>query len=123
AWLAAGRRLIFPAGQGWARQGWARQGWARQGWARQGWARQGWARGWPGRWGRVCLRELFGSSIGPWSPPPFMEMSRATGARRGEVLALRWCDIRDGAAFIDGCWIQASLDVLTGVVWAVLGCS
>src|ERR1019366_2965146 len=29
AWLAAGRRLIFPSGQGWALQGWARQGWAR----------------------------------------------------------------------------------------------
>jgi integrase len=40
-------------------------------------------------------------AVGPWCLPPFLEMSRATGARRGEVLALRWCDIRDGAAFID----------------------
>ena len=40
-------------------------------------------------------------TIGPWCLPPFLEMSRATGARRGEVLALRWCDIRDGAAFVD----------------------
>jgi integrase len=40
-------------------------------------------------------------AVGPWCLPAFLEMSRATGARRGEVLALRWCDIRDGAAFID----------------------
>src|ERR1035441_3195612 len=40
-------------------------------------------------------------AVGPWCLPPFLEMSRATGARRGDVLALRWCDIRDGAAFID----------------------
>ena len=59
-------------------------------------------------------------TIGPWCLPPFLEMLRATGARRGEVLALRWCDIRDGAAFIDGCWIQASLHVLTGVFCAFL---
>jgi integrase len=28
-------------------------------------------------------------------------MATATGCRRGEVLALRWSDIRDGAAFVD----------------------
>ena len=66
------------------------------------------------------MQDMVECSIGPWCLPPFLEMSRATGARRGEVLALRWCDIRDGAAFIDGCWIQASLHVLTGVFCAFL---
>jgi integrase len=28
-------------------------------------------------------------------------MASATGCRRGEVLALRWCDIRNDAAFVD----------------------
>jgi integrase len=31
----------------------------------------------------------------------FLDLSAATGARRGEILALRWSDIRDGCAFID----------------------
>ena len=66
------------------------------------------------------MQDMVECSIGPWCLPPFLEMLRATGARRGEVLALRWCDIRDGAAFIDGCWIQASLHVLTGVFCAFL---
>lgn len=30
---------------------------------------------------------------GPWCLPVILEMSCATGARRGEILALRWCDI------------------------------
>ncbi len=33
-------------------------------------------------------------------PPAFLELSAATGARRGEVLALRWSDIQDGAVSI-----------------------
>ena len=31
----------------------------------------------------------------------FFEMASATGCHRGEVLALRWCDIRNDAAFVD----------------------
>src|ERR1035437_7228168 len=31
----------------------------------------------------------------------FFEMASATACHRGEVLALRWCDIRNDAAFVD----------------------
>src|SRR5450759_791223 len=41
---------------------------------------------------------LAGAQIGPWCLPVFLEMADATGARRGEVLAARWCDIK-GSAF------------------------
>jgi len=44
---------------------------------------------------------LVESATGPWCLPAFLDLSAATGARRGEVLALRWSDIRDGCAFID----------------------
>jgi integrase len=37
---------------------------------------------------------LIKSAAGPWCLPMFLEMSAATGARRGEVLALRWSDLR-----------------------------
>jgi integrase len=40
-------------------------------------------------------------AVGPWCLGAFLELSAATGCRRGEVLALRWPDIRDGAVFID----------------------
>jgi integrase len=33
------------------------------------------------------------SASGPWCLPEFLELSAATGARRGEVLALRWTDL------------------------------
>ena len=36
---------------------------------------------------------LIESASGPWCLPVFLELSAATGARRGEVLALRWSDI------------------------------
>jgi len=36
---------------------------------------------------------LIESATGPWCLPMFLELSAATGARRGEVLALRWSDI------------------------------
>ena len=36
---------------------------------------------------------LIDSATGPWCLPMFLELSAATGARRGEVLALRWSDI------------------------------
>ena len=39
---------------------------------------------------------LIKSATGPWCLPMFLEMSAATGARRGEVLALRWSDIQQG---------------------------
>jgi integrase len=38
---------------------------------------------------------------GPWCLPAFLEMSIATGGRRGEVLAMRWSDIKGVAVFID----------------------
>ena len=40
-------------------------------------------------------------AVGPWCLGTFLEMASATGCRRGEVLALRWCDIRNDAAFVD----------------------
>jgi integrase len=38
------------------------------------------------------------AASGPWCMPVFLEVCAATGARRGEVLALRWPDIHDGRA-------------------------
>lgn len=38
---------------------------------------------------------------GPWCLPVMLETSTATGARRGEVLALRWSDIKGIDIFID----------------------
>src|SRR6266567_2533760 len=38
---------------------------------------------------------------GPWCLPPFLEMSSATGARRGEVMAMRWSDVKGAVVFID----------------------
>jgi integrase len=43
---------------------------------------------------------LIKSATNPWCLPIFLEMSAATGARRGEVLALRWSDIQYGRAII-----------------------
>jgi integrase len=43
---------------------------------------------------------LIDSATGCWCLPAFLELSAATGARRGEVLALRWSDIQDGAVSI-----------------------
>src|ERR1035441_5814118 len=40
-------------------------------------------------------------AVGPWCLGAFLEVCRGCGARRGEVLALRWSDIKDGSAFID----------------------
>jgi integrase len=44
---------------------------------------------------------LIGCANGPWCLPPFLEMSSATGARRGEVLALRWSDVKGATVFVD----------------------
>jgi integrase len=43
---------------------------------------------------------VFEVASGPWCIAAFLEVSAALGARRGEVLALRWSDIRDGRATI-----------------------
>jgi integrase len=43
---------------------------------------------------------LIGAASGPWCMSLILEMAAGLGARRGEVLALRWSDIVDGRAFI-----------------------
>jgi integrase len=43
---------------------------------------------------------LIQAATGPWCITPFLTVSAALGARRGEVLALRWRDIVDGRATI-----------------------
>jgi len=43
---------------------------------------------------------LLEASATHWALPIILELSAATGARRGEVMALRWSDIVDGRAFI-----------------------
>jgi integrase len=43
---------------------------------------------------------IFSAATSPWCLGPFLRMEGATGARRGEVLALRWSDIVDGRAII-----------------------
>ena len=40
------------------------------------------------------------TATGPWCLAAFLEMCAGTGARRGEVLALRWSDIQDGRVVI-----------------------
>jgi integrase len=43
---------------------------------------------------------LIEAATGCWCLAPFLELSAATGARRGEVLALRWTDFESGAVSI-----------------------
>jgi len=43
---------------------------------------------------------VFEAASGPWCMAAFLEVAAALGARRGEVLALRWSDIQDGRATI-----------------------
>ncbi len=40
-------------------------------------------------------------ATGPWCLSVFLDVAAATGARRGEVLALRWSDVKGMVAFID----------------------
>jgi integrase len=54
---------------------------------------------------------VLGTASGPWCLPVFLEMAAATGCRRGELLALRWTDIRDGRATIERSLTQTK-DVL-----------
>lgn len=43
---------------------------------------------------------VLGAAESHWALPVFLELAAATGARRGEILALRWADICDGRAMI-----------------------
>ncbi len=43
---------------------------------------------------------VFEAASGPWCMATFLEVAGALGARRGEVLALRWSDIQDGRVTI-----------------------
>jgi integrase len=43
---------------------------------------------------------LIDSASGCWCLAPFLELAAATGARRGEVLALRWSDIQGDAVSV-----------------------
>ena len=43
---------------------------------------------------------VFEAAVGPWCLAAFLEVAAGSGARRGEVLALRWSDIQDGRAMI-----------------------
>jgi integrase len=43
---------------------------------------------------------LIEAATGPWCIELFLEMAKGLGARRGEVLALRWSDIVDGRVLI-----------------------
>jgi integrase len=43
---------------------------------------------------------VFEAASGPWCMATFLEVAAALGARRGEVLALRWSDIQGGRATI-----------------------
>jgi|HubBroStandDraft_6_1064221.scaffolds.fasta_scaffold46572_5 integrase len=46
------------------------------------------------------LEMFIAAATRPWYLSTFLEVGAATGARRGEVLALRWSDIVDGRAVI-----------------------
>jgi integrase len=46
------------------------------------------------------LRLAIDAATGCWCLPVFLELSSATGARRGELLALRWSDVHAGEVFI-----------------------
>lgn len=43
---------------------------------------------------------LIATATSPWCLAAFLEVCAGTGARRGEVLALRWSDVSDGRALI-----------------------
>lgn len=44
---------------------------------------------------------LVAAATSPWCLGTIIEFAAATGARRGEILALRWSDIQDGRAHIE----------------------
>ena len=49
---------------------------------------------------------------GPWCLPTFLETCASLGARRGEVLALRWSDIKGMDIFVDRSLCQTKAGVL-----------
>jgi integrase len=49
---------------------------------------------------------------GPWCLPAFLETCASLGARRGEVLALRWSDIKGTDIFIDRSLCQTKAGVV-----------
>lgn len=55
---------------------------------------------------------LIEAASGPWCMSLFLEMAVGLGARRGEVLALRWTDIVDGRATISRSLSQTKEDGL-----------
>jgi hypothetical protein len=56
---------------------------------------------------------LIAAASGPWCMGMILEMCYALGARRGEVLALRWSDIRDGRATISRSLSQTKEEGIT----------
>ena len=52
---------------------------------------------------------VFEAASGPWFLAAFLKVAGALGARRGEVLALRWADIQDGRATIGRSLTQTKL--------------
>ncbi|MFN7994865.1 MAG: site-specific integrase [Bryobacteraceae bacterium] len=51
---------------------------------------------------------LIAAATGPWCISLYLEMTAGLGARRGEVLALRWSDLVGGRAFIARSLSQAN---------------
>jgi integrase len=48
----------------------------------------------------IQQKAVVAAASGPWCLATFLEVCAGTGARRGEVLALRWSDIEDGRVVI-----------------------
>lgn len=55
----------------------------------------------------IDQQNLLLDGSGHWQIPAILEVSSGTGARRGEVLALRWSDIREESVFIGRSICQA----------------
>ena len=55
---------------------------------------------------RTEVPQLLSADAGFWCQPAYLETALAVPARRGELLALRWSDWRDGQLFIERNLIQ-----------------
>jgi len=55
---------------------------------------------------------LLNAAASTWGMDTFLEFCAATGARRGEVLALRWSDIKDGALLVSRSLCQTRAGVV-----------
>src|SRR5262249_35852955 len=55
---------------------------------------------------RTDAAQLLSADYGFWCQPAYLETALALGSRRGEILALRWSDWRDGQFFIERNLIQ-----------------